>query len=111
MFRLSSDKMTFFTLVEMGYSLETHVVRLCGARGENYTPCVGTDEVSDVGSGGFDGFFGFPAIGMGSGMWVAVKGGEVRDHFIENARVCWGSGLGVKVYWSSPLTENNGLVY
>ena len=64
-----------------------------------------------MGSGGFDGLFGFPAVRVGSGMGVAVEGGEVGDHFVEDARVCWGGGLGVKVYWSSALTEDGGFVY
>ena len=64
-----------------------------------------------MGSGGFDGFFGFPAVSVGSGMGVAVEGGEVGDHFVEDAGVCWVSGLGIKVYWSSALAEDGGFVY
>jgi hypothetical protein len=48
---------------------------------------------------------------VGSGMGVAVEGGEVGDHFVEDAGVCWVSGLGIKVYWSSALAEDGGFVY
>jgi hypothetical protein len=48
---------------------------------------------------------------VGSGMGVAVEGGEVGDHFVEDARVCWLGGLGIKVYWSSALAEDGGFVY
>jgi len=64
-----------------------------------------------VSSGGFDGFFGFPAIRMGAGMRIAVERGEVGDHFVKDARVCWSGGLGVEVNGPSASIENSGLVY
>jgi len=62
-------------------------------------------------AGSLDGFFGFPAIGVGAGMGIAVEGGEVGDHGVEDAGVGGSGGLGVEVDGTSSVFENSGFIY
>jgi hypothetical protein len=110
MFCLCSDKMSFFPTVKVRYSLETHVIRFRGSRSEYYRSGVGADERGNVTSGGLDGFFCFPAIGMGAGVRVAVEGSEVGDHGVEDAGISGGGGLGIEVDGTSSVFENGGFV-
>src|SRR5271154_5326796 len=110
MFCLCSDQMSLFSTVKVCYSLETHVIRLRGSRSEYYGTGVGADERGNVTSGGLDGFFGFPAVGMGAGVGVAVEGREVGDHAVEDAGISGGGGLGIEVDGTSSVFENGGLV-
>ena len=110
MFCLCRDKMSFFPTVKVRYSLETHVIRFGGSGSEYYGTRVGANERGNVTSGGFDGFFGFPAVGMGAGVGVAVEGREVGDHGVEDAGIGGGGGLGIEVDGTSSVFENGGFV-
>jgi hypothetical protein len=110
MFCLCSDKMSFFPTVKVCYSLETHVIRFRGSGSEYYGTGVGADKRGDVTSGGLDGFFGFPSVGMGAGVWVAVEGREVGDHGVEDAGISGGGGLGIEVDGTGSVFENGGFV-
>jgi hypothetical protein len=102
--------MSFFPTVKVCYSLETHVVRFRGSRSEYYGTGVGADERGNVTSGSLDGFFGFPAVGMGAGVGVTVEGCEVGDHGVEDAGIGGGGGLGIEVDGTSSVFENGGFV-
>ena len=111
MFRLRRDDVPFLAAVEMGYALETHVVGFGGARGEYDAAGVGADEGGDLCAGMFDRFFGFPAVGVGAGMGVAVEGGEVGEHFVEDAGVGGSGCLGVEVDGAGSVFENGGFIH
>ena len=76
MFRLRGDQMLFIFgalhAVEVGGTLDAHVVTFGGAGGEDDFFGGGADEGGYLGAGGFDDCFGFPAVGMGARVGISV---------------------------------------
>ena len=75
MFSLSSNDMLLalpLSPVEMGSTLDTHVVALGGTRGEYDFFGTGLDERGYLSAGCFDNRFGFPSERMSSRMGVTV---------------------------------------
>ena len=94
---LGGDNVVLFGLVEMGDTLDGHVVGLGGTRSEDDFFGVSANEIGNMFSTLLDPFFGLPAVGMGSRVRIAVLVGHVWHHLIHNARVDRRGGLCIKV--------------
>ena len=60
-------------------ALDAEIVRLGGARREYNLLGGGADEIRDLRPRGLDGGFGFPSVGMGAGMGIAVRSDLARS--------------------------------
>lgn len=58
--------------VEVSHSFDAKVVGFGGTGGENDFFGRGADERGHLGSGFFDGGFGFPAVAVSAGVWVSI---------------------------------------
>lgn len=85
--RLGGDDVALGRPEEVKEAFDGDVVGLGGAGGEDDFLRGGVDEGGDLGAGGFDGGFGFPAVEVGPTMGVAVLGDEIREHGVEDTGV------------------------
>lgn len=69
-------------LEEARHALNGHVVALRRTARENNLLWVGTNKISDVSAGLLDSLVGFPAVGVGARVWVAIEAGEEGHHSV-----------------------------
>lgn len=94
---LSGDDVALLVFVEVHETFNRDVVGFSRAGGEEELFGVGVDQVGDLGAGGFDGGFGFPAEKVGARVRVAESVHEEGEHGVEDARVDRGGRLHVEV--------------
>lgn len=97
MLRLGGDDMALLVLIKMQDALYGDVIGFGGAGGKDDFFRRSVDQVRDLGPGRFDGLVGFPAVEVGAGVRVPVKGDIVREHGVQDAGVHGGGGLHIKV--------------
>jgi len=86
-----------------------HVVRLCGATGEDDLLGVSSNQFCDVLSGLVRGLLRLPAICVCSRMWIAVHAGHKWQHGVENSGVDWGGSLCIEVDGSCASIHDGSL--
>src|SRR3989344_4143313 len=94
---LDRDDVLAARLVEMGGALQSQVVRFGGARGPDDFARVGADQLGHLGAGALDGFFRFPAVGVGARCRVAEVLAQPGDHGVHDAGVARRGGAVVHV--------------
>lgn len=87
MFGLRGDNVTLFVSVKVHDALDGDVVRFGGAGGKDDFFRRGVDKRRDLGPGGLDGVFGFPAIVMSPGVRVTELREVEGEHSVQNPRV------------------------
>jgi hypothetical protein len=95
-YSLSSDDVFFF-LIELGKSLESKIIGLSGAGGEDNFLWVSVDEIGNLDSGVLDCCFGLPAVLVRLGMWISEHVGHEREHGVKDSKIELRGGLSVEI--------------
>ncbi|EDZ73557.1 hypothetical protein AWRI1631_30480 [Saccharomyces cerevisiae AWRI1631] len=103
-FRSSGDDVFLSLLIKSWDTLKNHIIRFGRSRSEYYFLGVGIDHLCYVGSSIFHSSICFPTVRVSVGMRITIKSRIKLQHRIQNPRVCWCSGLHVKIYGTSTKT-------
>src|SRR5207249_11668045 len=97
MFRRTGNYMTAVLPLHMGDALESQIIALSGATGEDNLSGIRANQAGNFVASVLDCSFRFPAENMVTAGGVAVMLGEIGQHRLEDTRIGAGGGVVIQV--------------